>query len=195
MANIAGEILNVYHYRVRTVSAPTLISDDPEGWAQAFSDSVMDACRDIQTNGVNHVRIDINNLMAYATDFTSLTYVSPLPGLVAQEYTSAATAWSYQLIRTTRVTRHGHKRIAGVPESWVNNNVLLPANAALVNGFSANLQSPIVMTVDGTVLVQLDPVIIRKGATVGVPPTAVNLVSDAAYRGIGSQNTRKQLLA
>ena len=161
---------------------------------EAFYQSYLANMILVQSNRLTHVRLEVNNLMNYETDFGVFIPDPTIAGAVNDQYSSAGAAFSFQMLRLFRTTRHGSKRIAGVPESFVQDNVAVPAAVVALNAVADSLRSGVEVGGPGAGF-SLRPVIIRKPLLVTTPPTVVNPVSDCVYRGVGSQNSRKQLLS
>jgi hypothetical protein len=195
LTNIEGDILNVYHFEVTSVTGTPVINNDGAAWVAWFYGDFILPILQVQNTALSHQRIEVNNLMDYTTEFGVFNPTTASLGQVTGNYSSAAIAWSFELVRLFRTTRNGSKRIAGVPEALVDNNVAAgtaPTNLQAVANMLESAQ--FVMNTGGTVGLSMRPVIIRKPPTVGVPPTVVNPVANVLYRGVGSQNSRKQLL-
>lgn len=195
LANIEGDILNVYHFRVESIGSAiglTLLGPHIVSW---FYDAFLEVIRPLQSNQLEHVRLEINNLMAYETDFYVGSPAVATFGSEPSPFNSAQTAWSFQYVRTLRTTRNGSKRIAGVPESLVDNNMATATALSYINSAEGELGN--VQTIDYPVgfTMTMQPVIIRRGTSLAVPPAVVNPVGEVLYRGVGSQNTRKQLIS
>lgn len=194
-AGIEGEIMNVYYYRCGSLDDAFFLSEVAEIFSTNFADVVLSLVTPLQSNQVSHVRLEVNNLMDYATDFFSYSYDTPILGVTLDGYSAANEALSVQLVRTNRTTRHGSKRFGGISEGYIVNNALAGAGIAAMNTLVANISEPQFIEYAGGETVELIPVILKSPVLTTVAPTVINPVADAAYRGIGSQNTRKQLLA
>jgi len=194
LSNVGGDVLNVYHWRVDTITSAiglTLLGDYLAEW---FYTGFLPTILALQSNAVIHTRLEINNLMAYETDFWVGTPASPVTGSVPGEYLSSTTAWSFQYVRQLRTTRNGSKRIGGVAESLAANNQPAAGTAALLNAAASIMGSDPTVEYPTDQNIQFSPVIVRKAADVSLPPLAVNPVTSVIWRGLGTQNTRKQLL-
>lgn len=195
LVGIEGEILNVFYYQCGSTVTPWTLNDNAEGFTDSWAEVIISLFTPLQTAQLTHTRLEVNNLMAFATDFFNHPYDAPIPGAVGFEYMSPATAYSIQLTRTFRTTRHGSKRVAGVPEPYVANNALAGSAITLMPSLVGTLGGPIFIEYNSSFdPVELEPVIL-KSPVLTTPPTIINPVSGAIFRGIGSQNTRKQLLA
>lgn len=193
LTNVAGDILNVYHFKVTAIAgAPTINAMSAEfetWWYTHFLTPILA----MQCVYCQHDHIEVNNLMHYATEFGVFSPASPIFGTVSDEYNAPSTAWSFELARLYRTTRNGSKRLPGVPETFVANNQ--PVGPATTRyGAVETMMSAGQFVGTTTPRIDMVPVIIRKPALVGTPPTVINDVVSAIFRGVGSQTSRKQLL-
>lgn len=195
MTNILGDILNVYYFEVLSITTPVPLANITEDLETWFYTQFLPPILAIQSSAVTHARCEIDNLSAFETDFAIVTPDSPVVGTNAGPYLSAATAFSFQLVRLFRTTRHGSKRIAGVPESMVDNNLAIPGAATLLAAVATELQDTQVVEFGTSDSMTLRPVIAKTPTPPATLPTVFNPVTDATFRGVGSQNTRKQLLS
>lgn len=196
MANISGDVINVYYFRVTAMTTPNSLVNIGQDVVNWFGGDFLNNILLIQSAAVEHTRLVINDLMSYNTEFFDGVYESAVTGQIISEFASGGIAWSFQLTRQNRTTRNGSKRIAGVPETWVQNNTVLAANQAAINNAETALgetQWIVPWGVAGDEMT-ISPVIIQKPPVVTTPPTIINNVVGAQFRGIGSQNSRKQLL-
>lgn len=195
LTNIEGDILNVFYYQVAGLGSTVALGPKAAEFSNSWADIVTSALQVVQVSQLAHTRLDVNNLMSYDTDFFSYTYPSALVGNVSGGYSASSVAWSFQLVRTLRTTRHGSKRIAGVPESQVDNNIanslIVPSLTTITGVFGGHL----FIELAGYPDFELIPVILKSPVLTATPPTVINPVASCAYRGVGSQNTRKQLLS
>lgn len=193
MSNISGDILNVWHFEVLSVVGSPVVNNMGDFFTEAWRDDWFAPAINMQSNAVTHVRLEVNNLMHYTTEFGVFSFDPVFAGNVADQFNSSSTAWSFEQVRLFRTTRNGSKRIAGVPEVSVTNNVVA-AGAVTAAAIVATRWADALTVGDESVSMVLRPVIIRKPALVGTPPTVINPVAAILFRGVGSQNSRKQLL-
>lgn len=130
MPYIAGDILriedvqlalgqtirNVYFYEITETTGVV----EAEDILLAFSvDVLRDVCG-IQSTSIEHTSLKVDNV----TDELSFgeialeTLVGEQPGAIMPTYV----AFSFKLLRSSKLTRNGFKRIAGVPEDQVGGN-------------------------------------------------------------------------
>lgn len=191
---LSGEVLNVYYYKVTAVMGTVSLPLSAEDFTLNFNDAFLSVIRLIQSVDTAHVRLEVNNLMNYDTDFFSFTYDTPLPGLAGGVYAAASTALSFQLVRQFRTTRNGSKRIGGTPYTWIHNNAALEAHSEDISSVQTILSSGLTIDAGGGNELSMVPVILKSPVSNTVPPTVINNVTGAAFRGVGTQNTRKELL-
>lgn len=186
---LSQEVLNVYFYRVE--SFESLV--DYQDIADQFEVLVLGDVRAMQNDGLEHDRLIIRNL----TNGVDL-FEEPVGtlGTVVQEATPSFTSAGFRLVRTTTVTRHGAKRIAGLPETYVSGNSIVgggvAAVAAVADAIGALLEQS--GTVDHDFV--LTPVIVGRTeiGTTGnyeLDLTKINVVASAQYIRLTTQATRR----
>lgn len=194
LTNISGDILNIYWFQVgsmTTVSGLLPMADDIETW---WRTTFLPPITSIQTNVLTHARLEIDNISDFELEYLNIVMDSPPTGQANSPYAASAVAYSFQLVRSTRVTRHGSKRIAGVPEAYIDNNQLVSTYVDDVGAVAELLGGTQTVPFGSGETMTLLPVIAK--STTGSPPplpTVFNPVLSATFRGIGSQNSRKQL--
>lgn len=193
LANISGDILNVFHFEVTSSDPGAPINNLREEFLAAFYDDYLGPMIAMQSGHITHTRLEINNLMAYTTEFGVFSPDDPVTGAITGGYMTGPVAWSFQLVRVFRTTRNGSKRVAGVAEALADNNVPTSGAVALATDVADRWRETVAIGV-GAEFMSLRPVIIRKPLLVTTPPTIVNPVSSVIFRGLGTQNSRKQLL-
>lgn len=138
------QVLNVQHYRVESATPGIPTFDE---CAQIFAEQYFGELSGIQSAGLTYNRCELVELGG--VDIGTYVYTDNEAGTVSGEYTSTFTSYGVRQVRSTRLTRHGQKRIAGVPEAAVINglvsatvyNGLVLAAAALWDGFQT-LEDP-----------------------------------------------------
>lgn len=174
------DMINVYYYE--QVGATTGGPNDAHGLANAMIDIVFQTERLIVSNHVVFDRVEAiclsNDLDFWTELFDANTF-----GAVASEALPPFVAWDFKLVRETRASRNGRKRIGGVPESFQNKGVVvLGAAADAVNDHAATLGGSIASISFGGTWV---PKIYRWN------PEAIFGVVGCDYVKITSQNSRK----
>lgn len=186
-------VLNVYHFRVETMTTPDALFNIRAALTSWFYDGFLVPVRNVQPQVLSHDYAEVNNLSNYAIDFCTIAPATLKQGAVASEFSANSVAWSFEYHRQTRSTRNGGKRIGGVPESLVSNNVATAAAITLLNACCIGFNNPDIVNYGTGDTMQLSPVIIRKGVPPSFVPAVVNDVASVSYRGVGSQNSRKRL--
>lgn len=185
----AQQVLNVQYYLVASKSAGF---DNLEGFAQAAFQNWTASFAPLQSNQLTYDRCEMNEVNGVFFDI----YVPavPLAGGKTGEVVSTFESFSIRQVRSTKATRHGYKRFAGVVEGDVSNGLLTgPALSAWATAAEAKLHQPITLnsiTFPSRSLL-LQP-IIWGGNDPAYPLGRYNIVNDVVV-GIRTttQNTRK----
>lgn len=194
LTNISGSVLNVYYFEVLSVSGTPIINNMKEDFITWWTDWMFATLLPLQCVSAVHRGLTINNLNAYQTEFLDFDYDTPITGSVSDNFSSPTTAWSFQLARLFRTTRNGSKRIAGVPDTMVSDNVPVGNGPTAIANHIANMALGLPIA-DGTANeVAVRMVIPKSPIPPATLPTVFNPVASWIFRGIGSQNSRKQLL-
>lgn len=182
-------VMNIYTYEVSSLE----VDADYEDVATAFNSGIVSAVDNIQCNDVTHTSVMIKNITNMLDIFEGpLSETGDLSGISA----TSLVAWGFRLNRTTALTRHGSKRIAGVPEGQLAGNNPESTFLATLDTFATALATPISRT--GTVDhdIELRPVIVGRITTPG--PTygeydisKINPVASAQFVRVTSQTTRR----
>lgn len=189
IAPFADEFLNVFHYRVAQ-GEQFLFNDEMAGFANAYQDAVWTSVKAILSDAVSLVGLKAQNL-EQMNDFGEYVYPIPIPGDVASDVLPPFVTWSFLLKRTTRLTRNGHKRFSGVPETWVNNGQPVSGHETAIADVNSVLEDSLLLDAFGGLSPQMiiDPVIIRKLSQFSY--SFVNEVQSSQLTGLGTQNSRK----
>lgn len=176
---LSGITKNVYYYEhvAGSGGADDLIT--------AFILDVLLAIRNVQSAFLTHESFEAYNLDNLA-DFNAVPVTTGGAGAVAGEGMPRFNAWGFQLVRTTRFTRNGAKRIGGVAEASQNGGV--PASASVTDALT-DVATAIGGSIDDTVGNEFAPVIVR--LTVDDLVDVKNPVSGALYKRLTTQNSRK----
>lgn len=174
------QLLNVFWYEGAAGGVATDV-------ANAFIADVLPDIRNVQTDDVVYDRIVVEELNDVA-DFAEVSIVSS--GAIVGTALPAFIALGFRLNRTTRLTRHGQKRFAGIAESDIENesvvgttNTNIPAletALAQVISLAGGDYQPVIME---RVLNEVTQVYEISGNT--------NNVASAQFTGVTTQNTRK----
>lgn len=196
MANIEGDVLNVYYFKILATTIPNALSNLIEDIGNAWFTTYLADITPLQSSSIAHTRLQVDNMMDFAEDFAVYVPETALVGEAISPFSSATSAWSFQLVRQFRTTRNGSKRICGVPESQVDNNVPVVGLAGTIAAAETRLGSEWIMDwSDGESSTTFAPVIAKTPVAPATLPTVFNPVTAALFRGVGSQNSRKQLLS
>lgn len=187
-------MMNVYYFVVTSADAGANLNNQvPVGAGNDFVANYLAGVRGIQTTSIYYTLVEFNNLSDYVDEFAQFSPTSSNQGAISGEFMSTQDAWSFLLVRSTRATRHGHKRIGGVPEAAVTNGVIdagfntqmAAAVAALRDSWDYNPTPPEPSW-------SMSPVIVKSPILPPAVPTVINPIISVDYRGVGSQNTRKR---
>lgn len=183
-------VLNVYHYRM--VALEPLV--DYNDLDVAFDSIVLSVVETCQSGAVTHTRLIIQNLTNGLDIYEGIHSET---GDRAANAASSILAYGFRLNRTTALTRHGHKRIAGVDEGdLVGNDPVALFKTSNLDLAATAFAADIVRT--GTVDHDLvaEPVIIGRfpqgHAQAGqLDLSKVNPVASAQFIRVTSQTTRR----
>lgn len=184
------QMLNVYFYRVLSAD----VDADLENVAQAFELQVATEVAVVQHEGVSHPWIIVRNL----TDGISIweeptTIIGTNAGGSAEP---SFTALGFRLNRSTAATRHGSKRIGGVPDSVIVGNGVASGTVTTLNDIATAMASNISIDAGAGVDFEAEPVIVGR-VPIGQPNagqldlTTINPVASAQFVRPTTQNTRK----
>ena len=157
-----------------------------------FFSGYWDTVRGCQSTTLEYESVLFENLNNWDVEFKNYIPSVTLTGGIASASMPTFNAFSIELLRVTRSTRNGSKRIGCIPEAWITGNILTNAGgitavdlATVALGQGWDFEDAF-----GVPLASFDPVITNK--PVGhAPPTIVNPVNGAQYKGLGTQGTRK----
>nr|CRY96623.1 hypothetical protein [uncultured prokaryote] len=178
---LGQELLNCYYY------AQANGTGNAEEFAETFVDVVIPAMLPLQSEGLEHLAIEVINVDD-PSDFFELVLSPVISGLVEDAGMPSYVAWAFKLVRASRVVRNGRKAIAGVTEAQTANNHPTGAALVLLDALADVLGAVLV----GTGTDEYQPVIYGKPtpAPSSLPLRVVN-VANAAFNHLSTQNTRK----
>lgn len=139
---------NVFHYRVSTLTGVVEYEEVASRFRAAVTSTYIPlAATNHKTTGQ---RIDnlTNGLDMFVTEYTEL-------GTAAGEAAPPFTAWSAKLIRQTKLTRDGYKRLAGIVESSMQDGVLTSAAVTAYTTWLGNVSPLNVTGAAGTAVLTL----------------------------------------
>lgn len=115
---IGQQALNVYFYRVRTVS---VTDNDASSVATAFIEQMLPVIVAAQTTDVVHTAVKVRNLFDETDAHTELLSEA---GTYGDDSQSTFNAFPFQLVGNNAAVRPGAKRIAGVDGANVTDGVV-----------------------------------------------------------------------
>lgn len=172
------QIRNVWHYLA------TLGQDDEQDLvADAFDETIMTDLAGIINSSVAFDLIRVANLTGIEAD--AVQSPSQGSGNVVGLNMTPVMAASFRMNRTTKETRNGSKRFAGLIEENVQGTTFAPAYLVDLQAFESLLAGQI-----STVGLLADPVILHKPDVAGVW-TYNEVASVTALNRVTTQNSRK----
>jgi hypothetical protein len=186
--NDAVECLNVWTYESNgSVDVTTPMNDI----AAALWDKIGSALKAVASNVVVYKSVYVKNLMTLTEGYYGLAPTED--GDRDGDCLPPFNAYSFQFQRQSAITRHGHKRFVGVPESVQHNGVITDGTTLTNLGtLAAALGAPLDDDNGINASAELWPIIYgryQNGELLTVP--IINPVIAVNFTGIGSQNTRK----
>jgi len=176
------ECLNVFHYMKNTgTGEPSL-----ETFLSVFKPEVVEEVAAMVSNQFTWDRLRIKDVNINGGEREEL---GPFQtgGLTSAEDLPPFCAWSFLMQRFNRLTFHGHKRFAGVPEALQDDGIPVSTAVTLAVDVSAALSAT--LTIGSHTY---SPCIYSRYFQGELRPTpVVNPIVDAVFKGISTQNTRK----
>ncbi len=174
-------VLNVYyfHFDVITGAGGTYL----ESMNAAFVDDILPPILAVQADAVDHTHRDWMNLSNMLDIFSDDTLLS---GVLTGQEINSFTSLGFLLRRSSGATRNGYKRFAGLTEDRCLGNVYT-FGAGEQAAIEAALASPLTVGI----IQYGSPVIVKRPIANPAGAYVFSNVADAAFRGIGTQNTRK----
>lgn len=181
--------LNVFTYRVGYLEANT---DYPSAY-EAFVADIITPMTAIQCVDLEHTRVQIKNLTNEVDIFEQ---PHSIDGLASGSSATSILAWSFRLVRSTALTRHGQKRVAGVPEGQLAGNNPESTFQDELDAFAAALAGSVGWNVVALEGIILEPVIVGRvivpGPTYGdYDLSKINEIQAAQFIRVSSQTTRR----
>lgn len=182
---LGQQVLNVYFFRVTSITG--LASNYLEVFCTWFDEHVVDPVTATQHQELAHVELYAENI-SNGVDIFTFTDGYPKDGLIgAGEVMPPFVSWGIQLIRESRVTRNGYKRIGGVSEGAVSDGVIEASYAGVVATAAEAMDDD---WVDG-IITLAEPIILKRPFVVPLITYEYSSIGDAVYKAVGTQNTRK----
>lgn len=187
------EVLNVWYFEALSVEGDPVLNNMDDEIRSWWYDNFLTELKNAQASQLRHIRCDIDNLMAFETEFNSVAPDTPQPGNIISDLQDSFTTFSLQLQRTFRTTRNGRKGLSGVGSLSAVNNMIAPSVLEDLLAFGETIMNVPFLGGGGTPRVGLRTVIVRDPVPPAIVPTVINPVSGVVVRGVGTQNTRKRL--
>lgn len=178
-------LCNIFYYIVAAWTGNATITD----LLTPFGSTVVLPMLTMQTDDLTHVQYRADNI-TNGLDFAELdlSAVGTYPGSETQAPFIAA---GFTLTRTTKLTRPGAKRVAGISEAICNDGVIDPL-AALFIPVIAGFSAPLVINTPNVGDGLLSPVIVGRDSLGAYDLTRLNPITGAVVNSnVTSQNTRK----
>lgn len=125
----AQQIMNSWHYAVQAISPGSVVTV-PSDLAYGFATKWREQFQPILANSYTFDRVEVEEVNGVAIG--SYAYPAGTTGTLVQEAFPPQDAVSIQLLRGDRTTRHGWKRIAGIPETAAAAGLLTTSYQTLV---------------------------------------------------------------
>lgn len=176
-------ILNVYYYRINAVAG--LFDPYLDDLDASWEDQVLTPILALQSDTLQHTQREWRNLSNGVDLFVNST-------IITGTYTASSTApsftsYGFMLLRESLVTRNGYKRFAGIPDPLIDGNSYVGTPSWLTdveNGLAADLYIALAGVAE--------PVIVKRPIANPAGVYQYSGIGSAQFRGIGTQNTRKQ---
>ena len=182
------QVLNVYTFRVNAFSGDSSYDSLLQGFELFFIDTV----RSFQAPELTHTRLEVDNL-TNGLEFASRDVGKPGSGTGTSPSPPFVTL-SIRLSRSTKVTRNGYKRYAGLDEAQYTDGIFQAGTITNWQDNVANvLEAPFTFASGGLWSFTLEHVIIGRDPVTGDYDLArVNEISSAIVQpNVTTQNTRK----
>ncbi len=175
-------VLNVYYYRI------TAVTGAEDGYLDILNTSwegeVLDNVVKLQISNLLHTQREWRNLSNGVDLMVDATVVPG--GRTESSSAPSFTSYGFMLARESLVTRNGYKRFGGIPDSFIDGNNYV-GNAGLITAVESGLAADLMAGI--TILAE--PVIVKRPIETPAGEYLYSSVGSAAFRGIGTQNTRK----
>jgi len=185
-------MLNVFFYQVTAIPVPAEGDTVYGEFLTAFKNATGDIMRAQQHDDCSHRRYVLENL-TNAIDLAEMAV--DLPGLIGGDPEPSFQAFNVKLVRTTAITRHGSKRMGGLPESAISGNGINLGGSTftdLQNCFAAPLEDPVQEDVIAIpVIVGRTFVTEGDGGTYVLDLDKINPIQSAILSAVSTQRSRK----
>lgn len=156
-----------------------------------FNTNIVSALCDIITSNVSFSATEIYNFDVPSDFWSGVPTVHA--GTISDQSLPPQDCWAYEYARGSRASHNGAKRFAGVPETWQEDGVVVPAHSAAVQAFSSYLYTPLTGASSATYTPRIPRFVYPSPNTSHLPPISLDVfpVSNVLYKGITTQNSRK----
>lgn len=189
---LAQNVLNVQFYVIDEAEADTSEAKMANTAFSLWQTQILP----LQSSGLTLRSVKVENV----SDGLGIGFHTPTPvaGTITGDGMPSFVTWSFQQVRATRLTRHGHKYVSGIPEASVVNGQTTLSGAQLDAFESVFVEN---LRVDGSVVppeaFEARPVIV--GRIPATPPlkgyvldlTKLNDITGLIFRGVSTENLRK----
>lgn len=189
---LGQQVLNVYFYRVLALPDPEIYPNPYDAVLTSFESTVVGPLKNNQHTSLMHETIVVKNL---SNGIDIREKILNIAGTATGDEEPSFTALGIRLVRTTGVTRHGSKRIGGMPESYFIGNTL-NLSPGQVTAIEFAMGATLIES--GTINDLAQPVIVGRTLVPASDPPEyeldllkINVIADAQIIAVTTQNTRK----
>lgn len=187
--HLGQAVYNIYHYQMTEVGSLV----DYVNIMGVFNTWIVNAVRTFQTTAVEHTRITIKNL---TNGIDIYEYPQSEFGNITGDDEASFYALGFRLVRSTLITRHGSKRIGGIPEAAVSGNSLVSGFVGDVDNLADHMGLPLEVDSGGDYDFIAIPVIVGRFPYTSpdageIDLSRINPVSAAQFIRVTTQNSRK----
>lgn len=179
---------NVFHYQVISPQVEYF----PDTVLDAFITDVITPAQGLFASSMSFTQVALKNL-TNGIDIGAKNYT--VNGSVSGEGLPPFACYGYRLNRTNALTRHGHKRFMGIPESMQGGGTIAAGALTLANGLATRMAEHLIEDAQSNRNFDFAPVIIGRDLDAGgsyvLNLAKVNPVQSGQYVSISTQNTRK----
>lgn len=182
---LGQQILNVYYYRVVSITGLA------DGYLSAINgyweEQVLESILQIQASQLEHVSREWKNLSNGIDLFVDGTVI---PGESVHSDSALLPSFisaGFILRRESLATRNGYKRFAGLSDTDVDGNEWTGTATQITD-----IEEALAADLTGGLVSIVEPVIVKRPIDPPVSSYVYSSVGSASFRGIGTQNTRKQ---
>lgn len=182
---LGQELINVYYYRV--TPALGITGNYLELLNDSWEEIVLPTVVKFQTGRLSHVQREWRNLSNNLDLFIDSTVVTGTATGSTSVDTPSYVSLGFQLNRESLATRNGYKRFGGLPDDGISGNTWT-GNPDDISDCEEALGSDLFIGL----ISSAEPVIVKRPIEPPVGSYVYASIGSATFRGLGSQNTRKQ---